>query len=136
MGAYTQLRQGGQGEEGGGRTAPGLLNVSDTAEVAEAPGGGQVRGTPVQDAPKPVLVFVGGLFDRWDHQIVKTFADGLYGTATPGRYFTWDDRAGIEAYIADLPPGTPVRLIGHSGGADTAAQVAAAAGQAGRSIRW
>ena len=99
VGAYTQLRQAGHGEAG---KAPGLLNVGDS--VAEAPAAG------AQSAPQPVVI--GGLFDRWWSKIVGGFFNNL--PLEPGdRLFDWDERNQIEAYIASLPPGTPVRLAGH-----------------------
>ena len=141
VGAYTQTRHSADGE--GGDAPPGLLNVSDAGtEVAEAPGGTRAQSAAAtprleQERPGPVLIFIGGLLDRWDHRNVGRFFDQLKvdNLTGPGDIlFDWDERAGIEAYMAGLPPGTPVRLIGHSWGADTAAQIAAAAGQAGRPI--
>lgn len=48
--------------------------------------------------------------------------------------FAWDEGPQAEAFIRSQPEGTRIRLVGHSHGGDTAAQIAARLGAAGRPL--
>jgi pimeloyl-ACP methyl ester carboxylesterase len=47
---------------------------------------------------------------------------------------TWDEGSQAEVFIRSQPEGTRIRLVGHSYGGDTAAQIAARLGAAGRPL--
>lgn len=68
------------------------------------------------------------------HEISR-FVEGFPTTEwRTHRTFTWDEAAEAEAFIRSQPPGTRVRLVGHSYGGDTAAQIAARMGAAGQPL--
>lgn len=115
---YRQQRQRGRGEE---RASP-RPEASPAAPVAPP-------------APAPVLlIIISGAAD------VKTTGpvtrsgfgqnDAREGLVTAN--FTWDQRAEIEDLIRRQPPETRIRLVGHSYGADTAAQISERMGLLGR----
>jgi pimeloyl-ACP methyl ester carboxylesterase len=116
--AYRQQRQRGRGHE---RAAP-------RPEVAPAE-----QAAPPTPAPL-LLIFVSGAADVKMNGPVRQ--SGIERTAedagVPNVNFTWDQRAEIEELIRRQSPETRIRLIGHSYGADTAAQISERMGILGR----
>jgi RHS repeat-associated protein len=73
-----------------------------------------------------VYIFVGGAGDSSLSGIVRNYAaDFRPLTGQQVIYRTWDQGSDIQKYIAGLPTGEPINLIGHSYGGDTAATIAA-----------
>ncbi len=106
----------------------------NAAQVAPAPAASpEVPAGPTQDV---VVIFVGGGGDRWFTGQVARYSEEVLrrdqtfsGLRT--RHFDWDQQHAIERFIRDQASTTSVRLVGHSWGADTAANVAAALGRDG-----
>lgn len=122
--AYTQCRPTGRGE---GETR--------IAQARPEHDGAATAGATAAPAPRPVVVFVGGMGDAGT-RIVREYANRFGGAHSDRetRYFAHDEGARIRRFIEGLPPGTPVSLVGHSWGGDTAASVAAALGATGRRV--
>lgn len=91
----------------------------------------------MEAVPGPLLViFVSGFLDQSFGRAVLNF-DEAFREAYPDiatRRFTFDQRRAIERVIADYPPETRIRLIGHSWGGNTAAKIAAGLGATGRPL--
>lgn len=88
---------------------------------------------PIAAPPdRVVVVFISGAADVKKSRRVAEYVQDFPVTDWRSREtFTWDDAAGAEAFIRSQPPGTRIRLVGHSYGGDTAAQIAADMGAAG-----
>jgi len=73
--------------------------------------------------PRPVYIFVGGYKDDVYENVWNYYID--FESKHPGQAFYFSQAAPerIKDFIASLPKGTPVNLIGHSYGADTAAKI-------------
>jgi pimeloyl-ACP methyl ester carboxylesterase len=89
-------------------------------------------------APGPVaLIFVGGAGDNRLNGGVRTYVDRHFRVAFPrsrfGR-FEWFQAVRLLRHVEAQPPGTRIRIIGHSWGADAAARIAARIGQSGRRL--
>lgn len=89
------------------------------------------------DEPRACLILVGGFGDRVFRSVGQVF-DHL--AALPGadaaalHYCHHDQERRILALMAAQPPGTPLRLLGHSWGGHAAARVAAGLGDRGLSL--
>jgi predicted alpha/beta hydrolase family esterase len=70
-----------------------------------------------------VYIFVGGFNDAHDKNVQRYY--DTFKRTHPGQayYFSWVSDVEIKKFIASQPAGTPVNLIGHSYGADTAAKI-------------
>ncbi|MDO9710249.1 thioesterase domain-containing protein [Paracraurococcus lichenis] len=91
-----------------------------------------------QPAPaRPLLVLIGGAADRLLRKVGRVH-DRLAGLPDAGmrlvHYRHHDQEGAILALIAAQPPGTPIRLVGHSWGGHAAARIAARLGEQGRPV--
>src|SRR5215510_15167940 len=92
---------------------------------------GYDSGNPISrvDPMRLADIYVGGAWDSGS-QIVKGYYESHKGPYD--MYFAWDQAKQITEYIRDLReflPNEPINLIGHSYGADTAADIAADMGK-------
>ena len=87
----------------------------------------RTNATQAAASLRPVYIFVGGYRDDVDKNVWNYYHDE-FEPKHPGQafYYSWDAGEAIKSFIKGLPDGTPVNLIGHSWGADTAAKIAAA----------
>lgn len=117
----TRHRRGHQEPPRGGRMAPDSEARTNTEAAPSV---------------RPVVVFVGGAGDRSIGQIVRRswLAFRRDHPAYETQYFTHDEGDELRRFVEAVPPGTPVNILGHSWGADTAAQVVAALGTTGRTV--
>jgi len=79
----------------------------------------------VEDAkPSSTVIFIGGFADGTS-AIVSSYFDIFKKEHTDitTKYFSFDSKEGIIAYINSLKPGSPVTIVGHSWGGDTAMEV-------------
>lgn len=122
---YQQRRRAARGEGGGtageapGRAAP---------EPAPAPA--------VAPRPPALVVFVGGLFDGAYRPVGDIF-DRAKRDAPPNtqvEYVSHDAPSRIRKLIEEASPGTRIVVVGHSWGADTAAEVVGRLGRQGHLI--
>ena len=124
---YTQSRDAAD------RRAAQAQGANEVATVGPEPGNAPPERSPDRSM---AIIFIGGGADQ-KSRIVDRYREDAFNTAhnwlSPPT-FAWDDARGVEAFIRGLPLGTRVRLVGHSYGGDTAAQVAARLGQAGRPV--
>ena len=125
---------------GGGATVPGTATVLDPCTIAVGTRGaaGTARYTRTDgactEAPRPLVVFVGGALDDWNRNLHRVFcAYDAQWERTRKAYFLHtqplDDVR--RAVLADAD-GAPIVLIGHSYGANFAYELANALGPAGR----
>lgn len=88
-------------------------------------------------AARPLLILVGGAADRLlrkvgrVHDRVAALPDAA---ARRLHYHHHDQEGAILGLIAAQPPGTPIRLVGHSWGGHAAARIAARLGRQGRRL--
>lgn len=86
---------------------------------------------------RPLLVLIGGAADRILRKVgqVHDHIAGLPDAGTRLVHYRHHDQEGaILALIAAQPPGTPIRLVGHSWGGHAAARIAARLGEQGRPV--
>ena len=99
--------------------------------------------TGERDAGPIAVIFVGGFGDRFT-RLVAGYAFGP-GYGAPGgfarvhpslkvTFVAWTQRRELLAFARRQPPGTRLRVAGHSYGADTAAQLAVQLGTEGRPL--
>lgn len=122
--SYTQTRQAGQPQ-------------GDTARAQAAPAARTPQDLPPIAAPpdRVVVVFISGAADVKKSHRVADYVSGFPTTEwRTHATFAWDEATNIESFIRRQPPGTRIRLVGHSYGGDTAAQIAARMGSAGRPL--
>ncbi len=124
--AYTQRRPAGRGGIG--------------AAVPEAPPRTAAETAPTAAPQRATLViFVGGLLDGTT-DIVRRLANemaeagGAGGLRLDVLYASHDEPSRLRSWIRRAPPGTRIVVVGHSWGADTAAQTVARLGQEGRLV--
>lgn len=120
---YTQVRE----SRDRNRAENNPASPEPSASARPAP-----SGAPT---PRPAVIFVGGAADS----VYRTVEDYSleFKKNNPGldvRFFAHDQIGRIRGLIDSLPAGTRISLVGHSWGADTAAQVAARLGDEGRPI--
>ncbi len=126
VGSYTQTRQAAQAE--------GESVVAQSAvDTPERPTGLPPIAGPSRD--RVVVVFISGAADRMDARAVANYTQTFPTTEWRSyRDFAWDEASQAEAFIRSQPEGTRIRLVGHSYGGDTAAQIAARLGAAGHPL--
>lgn len=80
------------------------------------------------EAPRPLVVFIGGALDDWTHNLRRVFcAYDAQWERTRKLYFVHDDdRERIRRQVLEQADGAPVVLVGHSYGADAAYHLAEA----------
>jgi len=100
---------------GGGK----FLNGAITAAFAYA-------ATAKYTSQKDPVIFVGGAGDTESNIVSGYEAEFEKTHDIIAKYFTWDQKDEIIDYVKGLDANDPVTLIGHSYGADTAAEVALA----------
>jgi pimeloyl-ACP methyl ester carboxylesterase len=89
------------------------------------------------DPPRPLLILVGGAADRALRKVGRVhdrLAARPDAAARALHYLHHDQARAIRALIAAQPPGTPIRLVGHSWGGHAAARIAARLGEEGRPV--
>lgn len=82
------------------------------------------------------MILIGGYADETTGGPVIDF-EPEFRRQNPGlniSRFAWNQRDEIEAFIRSQPPGTRIRLVGHSYGGDTAARIAARLGEVGQPV--
>ena len=116
--------------------------------AARGEGGGTAGEAPGRVAPEPapgptaaprrpsLVVFVGGLYDGAYRPVLDVFDREKRNTPpnTQMEYVSHDAPSRIRALIEGASPGTRIVVVGHSWGADTAAEVVGRLGQQGRPI--
>lgn len=85
------------------------------------------------DAPRPLVVFVGGALDDWNRNLLNVFcAYDAEWEGTRKLYFLHtDDAEAVRRQIVQRAAGAPVVLVGHSYGANFAYELANALRDAG-----
>jgi pimeloyl-ACP methyl ester carboxylesterase len=87
--------------------------------------------------PRPLLILIGGAGDRMLRKVGQVH-QRLAGVPDAGarvlHYGHHDQEDAILALIAAQPPGTPIRLVGHSWGGHAAARIAARLGEQGHPV--
>jgi hypothetical protein len=125
-------------------------HVDGYAQRRRGRGGADDTGTrqaPPRAAPEPapapqrptLVIFVGGLFDGTSRIVGNTRADmqeSMRGSRLPVtvEYASHDQASRLRSLITGAAAGTRIVLVGHSWGADTAAQTVARPGQEGRLV--
>ncbi|UPY38162.1 hypothetical protein [Sediminicoccus sp. KRV36] len=127
------------------RVRDGRLERVDSYRQQRRRGQQQERASPRPEAapaesvappiPAPVLlIFVSGAADVKMNGPLRRSGLGpsLDRPGLTSVNFTWDQRAEIEALIRQQSPETRIRIVGHSYGGDTAAQISERMGILGR----
>ncbi len=124
--AYTQRRPAGRGGTGDA--------------VREAPPRAAAQSAPTAAPQQATLViFVGGLLDGTT-ELAKGISNAIQNDARASQaavevqYASHDEPSRLRSWIRDAQPGTRIVVVGHSWGADTAAQTVARLGQEGRLV--
>lgn len=87
-------------------------------------------GGPEIAGEGPLTIFIEGWRDNPDGEDTHLVKDYYEAWALPNaHYFNWEDREGLLKAIRSAKEDTRINLVGHSFGADTAAQIAAACGR-------
>ncbi|HEX6039813.1 hypothetical protein [Longimicrobium sp.] len=78
------------------------------------------------DAPRPVVAFIGGALDDWNHNLQRVYCayDAQWERTTRLYFLHTDDPAEVRRRILERAAGAPVALVGHSYGANFAYELA------------
>lgn len=115
--------------------ATGTATLLDPCTLAvEAPGrAGAARYTRVDglcagddDAPRPVVAFIGGALDTWNRNLLRVFCayDARWEGTRKLYFMHTEDSAEVRRRVAEAANGAPIVLIGHSYGANFAYELA------------
>lgn len=78
------------------------------------------------DAPRPVVAFIGGALDDWNHNLQRVYCayDARWERTQKLYFLHTDDPAEVRRRILAAAAGAPVALVGHSYGANFAYELA------------
>lgn len=79
-----------------------------------------------EDAPRPVVVFVGGALDDWNRNLLRVYCayDAEWERTRKLYFLHTEDMAEVRRRIEERAGGAPVVLVGHSYGANFAYELA------------
>jgi pimeloyl-ACP methyl ester carboxylesterase len=117
---------------GGDATLPGTATLIDPCTIAIAVRGtaGTSRYTRADGAcaggPRPVVVFIGGALDDWNHNLQRVFCayDAQWERTRKVYFLHTDALEDVRRAVLERAAGAPVVLVGHSYGANFAYELA------------
>lgn len=79
-----------------------------------------------EEAPRPVVAFIGGALDDWNRNLQRVFCayDARWERTHKLYFLHTDDPAEVRRRILERAAGAPVALVGHSYGANFAYELA------------